>query len=704
MNHLTIGKRLAYGFGFVLALGLFVAAVAIYNLVELRQQFREFEHRSVARERLAYRGQVELGNGIHYFKNTVLRGGDYPQKFAASMDAIERIVADYRAVGAVEPAAAQALDEVSAGVGKYREVIARVVEMRGSGAGVSEVDKAIAGADKPIGAAFARLLAHQSAGSRAAQEAFDGSVTRTLEVLGVVTVAMILAGALAAWLISRSVSRPLAQAVHISQAMAQGNLPERIEVTRNDETGQLLASMQRMIETFRGFADAQSENAEQHRLGMIAHRIDAERFPGIYGRMAASINALVRTHIAVSQRVVDVVEHYAVGDLTVDMERLPGQQAQITAAVDGVKASMLRVNTQIQTLVDAAASGDFHARGDAAAFEHEFRRMIEGLNRLMAVSDRGLGEVARVLEALAGGDLTQQIEGEFQGAFAHLRDSTNTTVSRLNALIGGLQRSAMAINSAAQEIAAGNADLSRRTEQQAGSLEETASSMEQLNATVRQNAENAERTNVLASQSNEAVRQGGAAVQRVVTTMADIRDSSRKIAEIIGVIDSIAFQTNILALNAAVEAARAGEQGRGFAVVANEVRALAQRSAVAAREIKALIAVSVEKVEGGAAQVDEAGSAMEEVVAAFGQVAALVTEISSASREQSAGIGQVAQAVGKMDEVTQQNAALVEEAAAAAESLENQAQGLMEVVARFTLRPGADAAPDAPTAPRLRRA
>ncbi|WP_194271211.1 methyl-accepting chemotaxis protein [Zoogloea sp. 1C4] len=692
---MTIGRRLAFGFGFVLALGLFVVAVAIYNLVELRQQFGEFESRIVARERLAYRGQVALGNGIHYFKNTVLRGGDYPGKFAASMDAIDRVVEDYRALGDVHPDAAQALEDIAAGSRKYRSVIAQVVEMRGNGASINEIDKAISGADKPIGAAFARLLERQSAESHAAQEAFDASVKRTVEEVAVVTLVMLLAGALAAWMISRSVSRPLAQAVEISQAVARGNLPEQIEVTSNDETGQLLTAMKRMVDTFRGFADAQAENAEQHGKGMIEHRIDADRFPGVYGKMAASINALVRTHIAVSQRVVDVVEHYAVGDLTLDMERLPGQQAQITAAVDGVKASMLRVNTQIQSLVDAAASGDFHARGDADAFQHEFRRMIEGLNRLMTVSDLGLGEVSRVLDALATGDLTQQIEGDFQGAFAQLRDSTNTTVAQLREVIGGLQRSATAINSAALEIATGNADLSRRTEQQAASLEETASSMDELNSTVQQNADNAQRTSVLASQSNEAVLQGGAAVNRVVTTMADIRDSSRKIAEIIGVIDGIAFQTNILALNAAVEAARAGEQGRGFAVVANEVRALAQRSAVAAREIKELIAMSVDKVEGGAAQVDEAGAAMEEVVAAFGQVAKLVTEISGASREQSAGISQVAQAISKMDEVTQHNAALVEEASAAAESLERQAQGLTQIVERFKLLPGPAASPDA---------
>lgn len=685
MNKLTIGKRLAFGFGFVLALGLFVAIAVFYNLVELQSRFSEFEGRMVARERLAYRGQVELGNGIHYFKNTVLRGGDYPQKFAGSMEAIDRIVGEYRALGPLGGEAMRALDDIVTGSQKYRGAIVRVVDMRASGAMVTEVDKAIAGADKAIGTAFAKLLELQSAETLQSRLDFDAEVRRTQTVLGVATALMVMIGALAAWRIGRSVSQPLAQAVAISQAVAAGNLPDRIEVTGGDETGQLLLSMQRMVETFRGFAEAQAENARQHESGMIEHQIDAGCFPGVYGTMARSINGLVQTHIAVSQQVVEVVKRYAAGDLSVDMERLPGHQARITDAMDGVKDSLRSVNAQIQVLVDAAADGDFQARGDASAFQHEFRRMVEGLNRLMALSDGGLRDVSRILEALARGDLTQRIEGDYHGAFGRLRDDANTTVERLREVIGSLQGAAAAINTATQEIAAGNADLSRRTEEQASSLEETASSMEELNATVRQNADNAQRANLLASQSNEAVVNGGVAVQRVVATMADIRDSSSKIADIIGVIDGIAFQTNILALNAAVEAARAGEQGRGFAVVANEVRALAQRSAMAAREIKALIAVSVDKVAGGTTQVDEAGAAMQEVVTAFGQVAELLAGISGASREQSQGIEQVTQAITRMDDVTQQNAALVEQAAAAAESLEAQAHGLTEVVARFKL-------------------
>jgi methyl-accepting chemotaxis protein len=238
---------------------------------------------------------------------------------------------------------------------------------------------------------------------------------------------------------------------------------------------------------------------------------------------------------------------------------------------------------------------------------------------------------------------------------------------------------------AAISVEAGNLDLSGRTESQAGTLEETASSMEELTGTVRQNAENARQANLLAVSASEVAVKGGAVVSQVVDTMASINESSKKIVDIIGVIDSIAFQTNILALNAAVEAARAGEQGRGFAVVATEVRNLAQRSAAAAHEIKSLIGSSVERVEVGAKLVDQAGTTMEEIVSSVKRVTDIMNEISMASQEQTAGIEQVNQAIGHMDEATQRNAALVEQATAAAASLQDEAQALEQVVSIFKL-------------------
>lgn len=291
---------------------------------------------------------------------------------------------------------------------------------------------------------------------------------------------------------------------------------------------------------------------------------------------------------------------------------------------------------------------------------------------------------------VAAGDLTAKAEVTRHDEIGDLQQALFEMNQSLIRIVSEVRVGTESIASSSSEIASGNLDLSNRTEAQAGSLEETASAMEELTTAVRQNAENAQQANDLASTASEVAVKGGVVVSEVVQTMAAINDSARKIADIIGVIDGIAFQTNILALNAAVEAARAGEQGRGFAVVAAEVRSLAQRSANAAKEIKALIDDSVDKVETGNRQADQAGSTMSDVVSSIQSVARIMAEITSASREQSTGIEQINRAIGHMDETTQQNAALVEQAAAAAKSLQDQASNLEELVFRFKLDVRAD--------------
>ncbi|HQT31275.1 MAG TPA: methyl-accepting chemotaxis protein [Thiobacillus sp.] len=289
-----------------------------------------------------------------------------------------------------------------------------------------------------------------------------------------------------------------------------------------------------------------------------------------------------------------------------------------------------------------------------------------------------------VARAISEGDFSRSVALE-NGDTSSLLYAINAMRQNLTGTIGDIRHSTETISVATREIASGNADLSSRTEQQASSLEETASSMEELTSTVKQNAENARQANQMVVSTADIAVKGGQVVGQVVDTMASIKESSRKIADIIGVIDGIAFQTNILALNAAVEAARAGEQGRGFAVVASEVRNLAQRSAGAAKEIKALIEDSVGKVDAGGKLVDEAGKTMGEIVTSVKRVTDIMGEIAAASQEQSAGIEQVNQAITQMDDVTQQNAALVEQAAAAAESLEEQANALTQAVSIFKL-------------------
>ncbi len=308
--------------------------------------------------------------------------------------------------------------------------------------------------------------------------------------------------------------------------------------------------------------------------------------------------------------------------------------------------------------------------------------------RKMAVND-----ICEVMLALSKGSLTSRLEREYEGEFEQLAQSVNDFVANLSSIIHEIRSGSETINNASAEIAKGNADLSSRTEQQASSLEETASSMEEITSTVQLNADNAKQANGLASEASRVAIDGGKLIEQVVDTMADINQSAKKIEDIIGVIDGIAFQTNILALNAAVEAARAGEQGRGFAVVASEVRTLAQRSANAAKDIKGLISDSVTKVESGNELVNQSGATMSEIVTAIQRVNDIMSEIASASAEQASGIDEINKAVVQMDEMTQQNAALVEEAAAAAESMSSQASQLISRVNFFDIGDSTEHAP-----------
>jgi methyl-accepting chemotaxis protein len=370
------------------------------------------------------------------------------------------------------------------------------------------------------------------------------------------------------------------------------------------------------------------------------------------------------------------------------------------------RTAELALERQIEAVVDAAADGDFSRRLDLHGATGFVQTVGTGLTRLLQATEHTLRETAGVLDALAQGDLRPRITSQMGGLFGEMKASTNAAVDQLAQLVAEIQAATRAIGEAAGGIASGNADLSTRTGQQAASLQETASSVEQLTSTVRANADSAARASGLAAGAGDVAGSGGRVVADVVATMQAISESSRRITDIIGVIDGIAFQTNILALNAAVEAARAGEEGRGFAVVASEVRSLAGRSAEAAREIKALIADSVGKVEQGAGRVDEAGRTMSEIVTAVGRVTEIIAGISAASREQSSGIEQVNHTVMQLDDATQQNAALVEQASAAARSLQEQATALASAASRFRLHEDAAAkrAVPATAAPRARQA
>lgn len=472
----------------------------------------------------------------------------------------------------------------------------------------------------------------------------------------------------------------------LANRIANGDLSTQIDTEQKGGNEGMLLAIKNMQDSINALVSALDVISQRHAEGFVKEQLDTSMFPGAFGNIAHEVNELVQSRIAINRKLIGIVAEYAKGNFSRDMDVLPGETYTITKTMDSVKKAFLEVNNEIKMLAAAGAQGDFSKRSNADNFEFMFKEILTNLNNLIETCDVGFNDVLRVAKALAQGDLTQTIAHDYPGLFGQTKDGINGTVENLKGLIGEIKEASDTISSAAKEIAAGNNDLSFRTEQQAASLEQTAASMEQLTSTVQLNTQNAKQASQLAIGASNIAAKGVKAVNEVVRTMQGINEASSKIVDIISVIDSIAFQTNILALNAAVEASRAGEQGRGFAVVAAEVRNLAQRASAAAGEIKNLIGDSVEKVEDGTKLVAQAGSTMEEIVSAIRSATSIMTGISAASVEQTSGIEQVNKAITQMDEATQQNAALVEEAAAAAESLEQQTLLLTEAVANFKLR------------------
>lgn len=707
--------------------GIGTYVVNDFNLIQ--SQWDYYQSHAEKRQHLLIEMRSHFGyvGVIHHFKNYILRDGDkkYLDRFEQSYSALQKNLDNYLKLDDILEKERNDIDDIKAIANQYQQAISIAKTMFSNRVSIQEIDKKIKINDSVAINALENLQRNYEQAATTIKQSITKEIKDAkLNMIMMGCIAMLFVFASLYWALNRGILSRLEGTIRSLRSIMEGNFKEWIDISRNDEIGDVTRALKSMqIKIGFDIDEATQRLHEGYRIQTALDNVSTNVMIANEKRDIIYMNTSVMGMFKIAQSDIQKdLAHFHVDKLmgaSIDsFHKNPAHQKQLLEKLQSTYSTTIKIGgrtfdlvansvknetgeslgsvvewndrtedvaieEEVEMIVRSAANGDFNQRIEMANKQGFYQTISQLINHLVDAVDDPIKECVRVTTSLSKGDLTNKMEGEYSGEFARLQEAMDSSMGKLLEMVVDIRTSAIHFNTATSEIAQGNTNLSQRTEEQASSLEETAATMEEMTSTVKQNADNATMANELSVDTRHLAEKGGSVVGDAIKAMSGINESSRKIADIIGVIDDIAFQTNLLALNAAVEAARAGDQGRGFAVVAAEVRALAQRSAEAAKEIKSLIQDSVMRVDEGSIMVNQSGETLKEIIGAVKKVSDIIGEIAAASLEQSNGIDEVNKVVMQLDEVTQQNAAVVEQAASASEAMEDQANELSNMMEFF---------------------
>ena len=717
-KNMKIGVKLGISFGVMVLLVIVLATISFNKVYTINTQWESFQNTTMQKKAAVNMSLKAMGNGIHHFKNYIIRGKEYDKKFLSDMDAVDAVANNYRATGNISLEEEKQIKIVLSGTQRYRKDMTTLVVLRGDGnATIVDMDKAVHGADKEIYAALVQLEKMNDMTTKNSMDVINQLVSSAEQWIIWMALVVVLFAVLLSVLSTRSITRPLNECVDAATLIAEGDMSVRLVVDSTDETGKLKEAMSGMLDIVIAIQSELATLVDNAKIGKLSSQADVSKFEGEWRGILSGVNEMLEViNNAVVKDGVGALVRLAEGNFKQPIEtEYKNDYDVFKRAVNDVMSALDTMGKDTNALIENAGEGNLTYRADTDKFKGGYQEIVSGVNNMLdiiyaAVVTDGVGalvkisegnyntritteykndydvfkravndmasnvqgaisEAGEVLGKMADGDLRARIRSDFKGDLIAIKTATNSMAEKLQEVITEAQNTALQITSASEQVSSTAQSLSNGATEQASNLEETASAIEQMTSSINLNAENAKRTDEMASNASGMAEQGGEAVDKTVEAMQDI-------ASKISIIEDIAYQTNLLALNAAIEAARAGEHGKGFAVVAVEVRKLAERSQVAAQEIGKITTDSVTVSE-------RAGELIKEIIPNIRKTAELVQEIAAASAEQNTGIVQINGSMTQLDSVTQQNAAGSEELSSASEEMTAQAEGLSNMMSFF---------------------